>query len=125
MLAFPSIDWKNVIPWLRRAWWIGWVAPLIIIYILLVYYLDYTNLNQYYGAVLQALGGGFVLFAIDKNLNIFRNTSIWDLIINWARDFPIKKNTNKQCHRNAITSSRRRLSSMRGYITNCSECPHK
>jgi len=91
MLAIPSIDWKNVIPWLLRAWSPLAVLLLISIYVLLVYYFDYDKVNKYYGVCLQVLGGVFLLIPIFGNLEIFRDTSILKLIDDWAKDFPIKK----------------------------------
>ncbi len=95
MLGLQLINWRRVIPWLLQAWsFIALILLLGVYFLCLSFFSNSSEVNKYYGAFLQILGGATVLFAIIENLNIFRSKTVFELVIYWFKSFPFKRHIN-------------------------------
>jgi hypothetical protein len=52
-----------------------------------------ATVNKVAGTIMQIVGGLIILHSVDSNLGIFRNQSLFRIIIAWLRDFPVFKRT--------------------------------
>lgn len=46
-------------------------------------------INKLTGTMLQVVGGVIVLVAIDGNLGLFRKQTLYSMVVEWFRDFPL------------------------------------
>ena len=88
--------------WLWQAWPV-WIALfLIVINILIFRWLHYDrgSVHKFVGAWLQIAGGVVVLFCLNKNIGLFKQGNIIQIIIQWwaSRPFRRRRDTTLEVH---------------------------
>ncbi|GAB3191259.1 hypothetical protein GCM10027292_29180 [Hydrogenophaga aquatica] len=82
---------KLLLPWLLRAWPVLALLPIIACHYaaVQVFPAHAVLVNKLTGTALQIVGGIIVLLAIDGNLGLFRKQTLYSVVIEWFRDFPL------------------------------------
>lgn len=86
---------RRLVVWLWRAWPIIVMLFLVGLHLAALEYFQAQSatVNKVAGTIMQIVGGLIILHSVDSNLGIFRNQSLFRIIIAWLRDFPVFKRT--------------------------------
>ena len=91
---------ERLIKWFFRAWPVLWLIPLATGHYLLINLpcfsssflcVNNAEVNKLISLILQILGGILILHSIDSNISLFKNKTIFSLIIGWFKAFPFIK----------------------------------
>jgi hypothetical protein len=119
---------KELIKWLYDAFWPIW--SLLIIYsshqLFLLPCIDFAlgvkviclseiELNKYFASFIQLVGGFIILYNIDSNLGLFKNTNIFSHSITTLKKFPLFKSMTSVSSGLSIRSGIEGATKARGY----------
>lgn len=88
------IVWRRLPAWLLRAWPVLALAPFFLVHSLAVHLFpaNVVWVHKIMGLCLQFLGGVLILWSVNDNLGLFRQTSLPKAFFAWVREFPIRRN---------------------------------
>lgn len=100
------ILWRSIPRWLKAAWPVWALLPILAGHYLAVSYLaDAVKVNKAASSLLQFTGALLVLISIDQNLGLFRGQSLARSVLAWFRAFPIKRPTVVHSATGALSGS--------------------
>ncbi|ANX02854.1 hypothetical protein [Immundisolibacter cernigliae] len=89
------IVWRQLPQWFLRAWPVIALAPVAAAHAIALAHFDTNHVlvNKLVGMSLQVLGGILILYSLDQNLGIFRERSLVATLLQWLREFPLRRET--------------------------------
>lgn len=82
--------------WLSQAWpvWVTLLLMGINVFLFQLFHYDRHLVHRLAGVTLQIVGGGFVLFSLNKNMGVFNQATFGQRIARWWRFCPFRKREN-------------------------------